>query len=31
MGRLTAHRPEALRRWDALFRTDLPPGCADHF
>jgi predicted acetyltransferase len=31
MGRLTAHEPSALPRWDALLRTAFPPGCGNGF
>jgi predicted acetyltransferase len=31
MGRLTAHAPDALPRWDALLRTAFPPGCGNNF
>jgi predicted acetyltransferase len=31
IGRLDAHQPEALPRWDALFRTAFPPACANGF
>jgi len=31
MGRLTANDPDALPRWDALFRTRFPPACGNGF
>ena len=31
MGRLDAHDPDTLERWDAVMRTRYRPFCADHF
>ena len=31
MGLLSVHESEALPRWDALLRTDFPPGCGNGF